>query len=183
MCCYGSPHYVFAAQAKANAFYFADCPLGAVHVQQESKARLASHPSIIPQLVSLLQPGCGEQLQCGVLRLLHNLSFDGALRQQMMAAGLVQQVRGEAAPVCMHAFLAQNELESNTLCRAVSCHAVLCCTLSDAVLCRRDRLCRCLMPAGRRLWRLACCISCLLMMPPAQPSATAPALSTDCWTA
>jgi hypothetical protein len=27
-----------------------------------------------------------------VLRLLHNMSFDAALRQQMMAAGLVQQV-------------------------------------------------------------------------------------------
>jgi hypothetical protein len=42
--------------------------------------------------VALLQPGCGEQLQCGVLRLLHNLSFDGVLRQQMMGAGLVPQV-------------------------------------------------------------------------------------------
>lgn len=53
---------------------------------------------MVPQLVNLLQPGCGEQLQCGVLRLLHNLSFDGALRQQMMAAGLVQQVWKGSAP-------------------------------------------------------------------------------------
>ena len=57
---------------------------------QESKARLSAHPGFIPHLVGLLQPGCGEQLQCGVLRLLHNLSFDAALRQQMMAAGLVR---------------------------------------------------------------------------------------------
>lgn len=59
---------------------------------QESKGRLAAHPSVVPQLVALLQPGCGEHLQSGVLRLLHNLSFDATLRQQMLAAGLVQQV-------------------------------------------------------------------------------------------
>jgi hypothetical protein len=59
---------------------------------QEGKAKLAAHPTIHAHLVALLQPGCGEQLQCGVLRLLHNMSFDAALRQQMMAAGLVQQV-------------------------------------------------------------------------------------------
>jgi hypothetical protein len=59
---------------------------------QEAKARLSTQPVLIPQLVALLQPGCGEQLQCGVLRLLHNLSFDGVLRQQMMGAGLVPQV-------------------------------------------------------------------------------------------
>jgi hypothetical protein len=62
---------------------------------QESKGRLASHPTVVPQLVALLQPGCGEHLQSGVLRLLHNLSFDTPLRQQMLAAGLVQQVRGD----------------------------------------------------------------------------------------
>lgn len=59
---------------------------------QEGKAKLAAHPATQAHLVALLQPGCGEQLQCGVLRLLHNMSFDAALRQQMMAAGLVQQV-------------------------------------------------------------------------------------------
>lgn len=66
----------------------------AIHLlaAQEGKARLSAQPALVPQLVALLQPGCGEQLQCGVLRLLHNLSFDGVLRQQMMDAGLVQQV-------------------------------------------------------------------------------------------
>jgi hypothetical protein len=59
---------------------------------QEGKARVSAAPGVVPQLVALLQPGCGEQLQCAVLRLLHNLSFDGTLRQQMMGAGLVQQV-------------------------------------------------------------------------------------------
>lgn len=68
---------------------------------QESKARLSAQPTVIPQMVALLQPGCGEQLQCGVLRLLHNLSFDGVLRQQMMGAGLVQQVRQSSRKTCI----------------------------------------------------------------------------------
>jgi hypothetical protein len=59
---------------------------------QENKDRLAAIPGVVPQLVSLLAPGCGEALQTGALRLLHNLSFDGGLRQQMVQAGLVQQV-------------------------------------------------------------------------------------------
>lgn len=40
--------------------------------EQESKGRLASHPTVVPQLVALLQPGCGKHLQSGVLWLLHN---------------------------------------------------------------------------------------------------------------
>jgi hypothetical protein len=59
---------------------------------QENKDRLASIPGVVPQLVSLLVPGCGEALQTASLRLLHNLSFDGGLRQQMVQAGLVPQV-------------------------------------------------------------------------------------------
>jgi hypothetical protein len=64
---------------------------------QENTDRLASIPGVVPQLVSLLAPGCGEALQTASLRLLHNLSFDGGLRQQMVQAGLVQQVRRLAA--------------------------------------------------------------------------------------
>lgn len=58
---------------------------------QENKDRLASLPNIIPQLLSLTQPGCGEHLQTTTLRLLHNLSFDIGLRQQMIQGGLVPQ--------------------------------------------------------------------------------------------
>ncbi|KAF6257067.1 kinesin-associated protein-domain-containing protein [Scenedesmus sp. NREL 46B-D3] len=57
----------------------------------EHKERLAGIPGVLPQLVSLLAPGCGEALQTAALRLLHNLSFDRGLRQQMVAAGLVPQ--------------------------------------------------------------------------------------------
>jgi hypothetical protein len=59
---------------------------------QENKDRLASLPGLVPQLVGLTRPGCGAALPGVVLRLLHNLSFDAGLRQQMIQAGLVQQV-------------------------------------------------------------------------------------------
>jgi len=39
-----------------------------------------------------MRPGCGGALPGVVLRLLHNLSFDAGLRQQMIQAGLVRQV-------------------------------------------------------------------------------------------
>lgn len=64
-------------------------------MRQESKARVAAQPSVMAQLVGLLQPGCGEQLHSNILRLLHNLSFDLTLRQLMIDGGLVQQVRGQ----------------------------------------------------------------------------------------
>uniref|UniRef100_A0A383VI43 Uncharacterized protein n=1 Tax=Tetradesmus obliquus TaxID=3088 RepID=A0A383VI43_TETOB len=70
----------------------------------ENKDRLAAIPGMVPQLVALLAPGCGEALQTASLRLLHNLSFDGGLRQQMVQAGLVPQAvqlldSRQAAPV------------------------------------------------------------------------------------
>ncbi|WIA24018.1 hypothetical protein OEZ85_013641 [Tetradesmus obliquus] len=70
----------------------------------ENKDRLAAIPGVVPQLVALLAPGCGEALQTASLRLLHNLSFDGGLRQQMVQAGLVPQAvqlldSRQAAPV------------------------------------------------------------------------------------
>jgi hypothetical protein len=68
--------------------------LDAASCWQENKDRLAAIPGVVPQLVSLLAPGCGKALQTAALRLLHNLSFDGGLRQQMVQAGLVQQVGG-----------------------------------------------------------------------------------------
>ncbi|WIA44518.1 hypothetical protein OEZ86_007257 [Tetradesmus obliquus] len=71
---------------------------------QENKDRLGAIPGVVPQLVALLAPGCGEALQTASLRLLHNLSFDGGLRQQMVQAGLVPQAvqlldSRQAAPV------------------------------------------------------------------------------------
>ena len=60
-------------------------------VMQENKDRLTALANIVPQLLSLLQPGCGEHLQTTALRLLHNLSFDAGLRQQMIQGGLVPQ--------------------------------------------------------------------------------------------
>eukprot|EP00775_Hariotina_reticulata_P002316 gene2316-2624_t len=60
-------------------------------VYVENKDRLASLPGLVPQLVGLTRQGCGSTLPGVVLRLLHNLSFDAGLRQQMIQAGLVQQ--------------------------------------------------------------------------------------------
>jgi hypothetical protein len=71
---------------------------------QENKDRLGSIPGVVPQLVSLLAPGCGEALQTASLRLLHNLSFDAGLRQQMVQAGLVQQVRMSRAMMAAWCF-------------------------------------------------------------------------------
>jgi hypothetical protein len=68
---------------------------------QEAQARLGAPQSpspsgsgggLIPRLLALLQPGCGDALACGLLGLLHSLSFDAELRGQMVAGGLVQQV-------------------------------------------------------------------------------------------
>jgi hypothetical protein len=39
-------------------------------VCKEYKGRLAAVPGVVPQLVSLLTPGCGEALQAAALRLL-----------------------------------------------------------------------------------------------------------------
>lgn len=63
-------------------------------VLQENKDKVASLPGVVPQLLRLVQPGSGEALQLAVLRLLHNLSFDTGLRQQMVQGGLVPQVTG-----------------------------------------------------------------------------------------
>ncbi|KAF8060286.1 kinesin-associated protein 3 [Scenedesmus sp. PABB004] len=58
-------------------------------IYSEAKDRLASLPGVVPALLGLLSPGCGAELAGGAARLLHNLSFDEALRCQMVAGGLV----------------------------------------------------------------------------------------------
>ena len=61
------------------------------HHTQENKQRLAE-AGVVGRVAALVPVG-DEALQVAVLRLLHNLSFDAALRRDMVDAGLVPRVR------------------------------------------------------------------------------------------
>lgn len=50
--------------------------------------RLLQEAEAVPQLAALV-PGDGGPLLASVLRLLHNLSFDEGMRQQMVDAGMI----------------------------------------------------------------------------------------------